>query len=68
MGNMLGGTIMQPAVGWMLDARWTGIHANGVRIYDFDAYRSGFALMLVWLAATLILLVFVRETHCRQTQ
>ena len=68
MGNMLGGMIMQPAVGWMLDRRWTGAYANGVRVYDFDAYRAGFALMLVWLAAALVLLVFVRETHCRQTQ
>jgi MFS family permease len=68
MGNMLGGMIMQPAVGWVLDRHWAGAFANGVRIYDFDAYRAGFALMLVWLAAALILLVFVRETHCRQTQ
>jgi nitrate/nitrite transporter NarK len=68
MGNMLGGMIMQPAVGWMLDRRWTGALAKGVRVYDFDAYRAGFALMLVWLAAALLLLVFVRETHCRQTQ
>jgi len=68
MGNMLGGMIMQPAVGWMLDRRWGGTLANGVRVYDFDAYRAGFALMLVWLAAALLLLVFVRETHCRQTQ
>jgi MFS family permease len=68
MGNMLGGMIMQPAVGWVLDRRWTGTMANGVRIYDFDAYRAGFTLMLVWLAAALVLLVFVRETHCRQTQ
>ncbi len=68
MGNMLGGMIMQPAVGWMLDQRWSGTFANGVRTYDFDAYRAGFTLMLVWLAAALIPLVFVRETHCRQTQ
>jgi len=68
MGNMLGGMIMPPMVGWMLDRRWGGAFANGARVYDFDAYRSGFGLMLVWLAASLILLVFVRETHCRQTQ
>ncbi|MBE0612417.1 MAG: MFS transporter [Burkholderiales bacterium] len=68
MGNMLGGMIMQPAVGWMLDRRWTGTLIDGVRVYDFDAYRAGFTLMLVWLAAALVLLVFVRETHCRQTQ
>jgi mannitol-specific phosphotransferase system IIBC component len=68
MGNMLGGMIMQPAVGWVLDRRWTGTLAEGVRVYDFGAYRAGFTLMLVWLAAALVLLVFVRETHCRQTQ
>jgi len=68
MGNMLGGMIMQPAVGWVLDQRWTGAMVSGVRVYDFDAYRAGFTLMLVWLAAALLLLFFVRETHCRQTQ
>ena len=68
MGNMLGGMVMPPMVGWMLDRRWDGTMANGVRVYDFDAYRAGFTLMLVWLAAALVLLVFVRETHCRQTQ
>jgi len=68
MGNMLGGMVMQPAVGWVLDRRWDGTIANGVRLYDFDAYRAGFALMLAWLAVTLILLAFVRETHCRQAQ
>ena len=68
MGNMLGGMIMQPAVGWVLDRHWAGTFANGVRVYDFGAYRAGFALMLVWLGAALVLLAFVRETHCRQTQ
>jgi nitrate/nitrite transporter NarK len=68
MGNMLGGMVMQPAVGWMLDRHWAGTMANGARIYDFGAYRAGFALMLAWLAAALVLLVFVRETHCRQAQ
>jgi len=68
MGNMLGGMIMPPMVGWMLDRRWAGAFANGARVYDFDAYRSGFGLMLAWLAASLILLAFVRETHCRQAQ
>ena len=68
MGNMLGGMIMQPAVGWVLDRRWSGTLADGVRVYDYDAYRAGFALMLAWLAAAVVLLAFVRETGCRQTQ
>ncbi len=68
MGNMLGGMIMQPAVGWLLDRSWSGTLANGVRTYDFAAYRAGFAFMLVWLGLSLLLLVFVAETHCRQRQ
>ena len=66
MGNMMGGMLLQPAVGWVLDRMWSGQMAGAARIYDFAAYRAGFALMLVWLLAGLLMLVFVRETHCRQ--
>jgi sugar phosphate permease len=68
MGNMLGGMIMPPLVGWMLDRSWSGALSEGVRVYDFAAYRAGFSPMLAWLALSLVLLAFTRETHCRQTQ
>lgn len=68
MGNMLGGMIMPPLVGWLLDRNWSGALAEGVRVYDFAAYRAGFSPMLAWLALSLLLLAFTRETHCRQTQ
>jgi MFS family permease len=67
MGNMMGGMLLQPAVGWVLDHMWTGQFAGSVRAYDFAAYRAGFALMLVWLVAGMLMLAFTRETHCRQT-
>lgn len=66
MGNMLGGMVMQPVVGWVLDRMWSGATSNGVRVYDFGAYRAGFSLMLMWLAVCVILLVLTRETACRQ--
>ncbi|MEE4608771.1 MAG: MFS transporter [Desulfobacteraceae bacterium] len=65
MGVMLGPMILQPLVGWVLDACWTGTLVDGVRHYDVVAYRIGFSLMLGWLAFSLLLLVFTRETHCR---
>jgi sugar phosphate permease len=68
MGNMLGGMIMPPLVGWMLDRSWSGALSEGVRVYDFAAYRAGFSPMLAWLSLSLVLLAFTRETHCRQTQ
>jgi len=67
MGNMLGGLIMQPAVGWLLDRSWDGTLVNGVRVYSFDAYKAGFSLMLVWIILGVFAALATRETHCRQT-
>jgi sugar phosphate permease len=66
MGNMLGGMLMQPAVGWVLDRSWGGETLNGARIYSFDAYRAGFLLLLVWLGLAVVLALLTRETHARQ--
>jgi MFS family permease len=66
MGIMLGATVLQPAVGWMLDRRWEGAVLEGVRIYSLSAYQAAFALMLGWILLALVLLCFTRETYCRQ--
>jgi len=66
MGVMMGPMVLQPAVGWVLDLLWTGQVVDGVRHYSIEAYRSGFLLMLVWLALSTLLIFFTRETHCRQ--
>jgi MFS family permease len=67
MGIMIGPTILQPGIGWVLDRHWQGEMLAGVRVYSFGAYRAGFALMLGWMLLALMLLFFIRETHCRQT-
>lgn len=66
MGNMMGGMLMQPAVGWVLDRLWRGELANGLPTYGFDAYRTAFSLMVAWLALAIVLAALTRETHCRQ--
>ncbi len=66
MGVISGPTLLQPAVGWMLDRNWTGELLQGIRVYDLAAYRAGFLLMLVWALVSLALLFFTRETRCRQ--
>ncbi len=65
-GVMLGPTLLQPAVGWILDRRWQGEIVDGVRVYGLEAYRAGFALMIAWATLALVLLVFTRETACSQ--
>lgn len=66
MGVMLGGMLMQPLIGLVLDMNWKGIMAGGARWYDFEAFQRGFALVLVWGAISLVLLALARETYCRQ--
>jgi MFS family permease len=66
MGVIMGPTLLQPAVGWMLDRRWGGQTLNGARIYDLDAFRIGFSLMFGWMVLASLLLFFTRETNCRQ--
>jgi len=66
MGVMMGPTLMQPAVGWILDLKWRGQLAEGIRLYSLDAYQTGFSLMIAWAALSFLLLFFTRETHCRQ--
>jgi hypothetical protein len=65
MGVMLGGMVMQPVVGLVLDSHWDGALAEGVRIYGAEAYRYGFAGMLAWVVLGLVLLALTKESHCR---
>ena len=65
MGFMLGPTLLQPAVGWMLDRNWNGEMLVGVKIYSLSAYHAGFTLMIMWAALSFGLLFFTQETYCR---
>lgn len=66
MGVMSGPMILQPAVGLILDMSWRGEMVDGVKQYGFDAFQSGFSLMLAWLGLGAVLILFTRETRCRQ--
>jgi len=37
-----------------------------VRVYEWTAYRTGFSFMLGWAILAFLLLLFTKETHCRQ--
>jgi MFS family permease len=65
-GVMVGPMVLQPSIGWVLDRLWRGAVQDGARVHDLAAYRAGFALMMAWLVASLVAVLFTRETHCRQ--
>jgi len=66
MGPLMGGMLLQPGVGLILDRYWLGNTVDGVRIYDAAAYQAGFSLIFATLVLSLALIVFARETFCRQ--
>lgn len=61
MGNMIGGMVMQPAVGWVLDRAGPAGLEEGMRVYPFASYQIGFSLMLSLLFAAVVLTAFTRE-------
>jgi len=65
VGNMIGPTLLQPAIGWVLDQRWSGQMENGLRVYNLSDYQSGLSLMVGWLTLTCILIAMTKETYCR---
>lgn len=66
MGPLMGGMLLQPGVGWLLDRGWNGMQEGGVRLYDADTWQTGFTLMFASVVIALILVPYIRETHCRQ--
>ena len=66
MGPLIGGMLLQPGVGWMLDRHWTGTLVNGARTYDTAAYQAGFGLIFACIVVSLLLISFLRDTHCKQ--
>lgn len=66
MGPLLGGMLLQPGVGWVLDRYWLGATAGGARLYDAAAYQAGFSLLVACIFVSLCLIPFARETHARQ--
>ena len=67
VGNMLGPTLLQPGIGWVLDRVWSGQALNGVRVYTTGNYQTAFLLVVGWCVLASVLISFTRDTGCRQT-
>ena len=67
IGNMIGPTLLQPGIGWVLDKYWTGAVVKGAHVYGVAAYQRGFLLMIGWLVVACVLLSLTRETFCKQS-
>jgi len=66
VGNMIGPTLLQPAIGAVLDRQWTGGLSNGLRVYGVPAFQTAFLLVIGWSILTVLLIAFTKETNCVQ--
>lgn len=65
MGPFAGMAIFQPLYGFLLDLRWNGILAVGVKVYSVDAYRLIFVLNFIVLIICTMIVFRVKETNCQ---
>lgn len=62
----MGPTLLQPAVGWILDQKWQGDVIRGIKLYTMDSYQAGLSLINAWAVLSFFLLFCTREIYCRQ--
>ncbi len=65
IGSFVGAALLQPFFGYILDRGWQGALEGGVRVYPLAAYRSGFLILSLVVAVSLVSLFFIKETNCR---
>ena len=64
MGVMLGPTVLQPIVGWVLDMYWAGGLEAGARVYEPTTFQIAFGLLVGWTTLSCLLVAFTKETYC----
>ena len=58
---LLGGAIMQPLIGWLLDRQWDGTLQAGRPVYAPDAYREAFLTVPLLLAVAALAAALSRD-------
>jgi sugar phosphate permease len=63
-GPFLGTALLQPLFGWLLDLKWEGAVAQGVKLYPLAAYQGAFILCAGVLTLSLLFALLIKETKC----
>lgn len=64
--NSLGGAILQPIIGHLLDKVWDGTLHNGTPHYSLQNYHFALMSLVGVLLLAVICIPFIKETHCKQ--
>ena len=65
MGGFVGAALTQKYVGHVLDAGWTGVMADGARIYPAAAYAGAFNVCALFVLIATGLSLLLKETRGR---
>lgn len=66
MAILIGSPILQPLIGKLLEFHWDHKNINGVQIFNVTDYQTSLAVLPICLALALVVLIFIRETHCQE--
>ncbi|WP_425446296.1 MFS transporter [Dethiothermospora halolimnae] len=65
MGGFLFAAIIQPLIGYILNNNFTGEIIEGTKIYSIDDYNKGFLVCIVAIVISIISILFIKETNCK---
>jgi MFS family permease len=68
MMNMIGISLAQPLIGFILDVSWQGELSGTVRVYPMSAYYNALSLLPIGLLISIIILPKIKETYCESIQ
>jgi hypothetical protein len=63
LGGFVGAALTQGPVGAVLDARWTGLVADGARVYPAVGYRDAFGICALFVLAAVGISFLLTETR-----
>lgn len=57
--------LSEPLIGMLLDFGWEGQLINGAHQFTVYGYQVAFLLLPMYLVLAVIILIFIKETHCQ---
>jgi predicted MFS family arabinose efflux permease len=64
---MIGGALLQPVIGIVLDLLWDGTIVNGLHVYSSKNFQIALSVLPAGLLLSVILSFFLKESFCRVT-
>lgn len=61
---MIGGVLLQPLIGHLLDNDWVGHTVNGAQHFSLGNYQHALMVIPVGIVIAVVLSLLMKETHC----